>query len=126
MEDNFSSEQHWTLDPFLQVYFLSAALIAVVCLLFGIFLNVVRLDEAAIPLPLRVAGGLLVGLGGAVSALFLWLSMWWYWWQVDRKERGMNVLWFLALSLGNWVGAMVYYFLVFRRVVDNRISKNSF
>jgi hypothetical protein len=126
MEDNFSSEQHWTLDPFLQVYFLSAALIAVVCLLFGIFLNVVRLDEAAIPLPLRFAGGLLVGLGGAVSALFLWLSMWWYWWQVDRKERGMNVFWFLALSLGNWVGALVYYFLVFRRVVDNRISKNAF
>jgi len=101
MEDHNSSEPHWTLDPFVQVYFLSAALIAGGCLLFGVFLSVIRLDEAAIPLPLRVGGGLLLGLGGAVSALFLWLNMWWYWWQVDRKERGANVFWFLALSLGN-------------------------
>jgi hypothetical protein len=126
MEDHISFEQHWTLDPSLQVYFLSAASVAGACLLLGIFLNLVPLDESTIPASLRIAGGLLLGLGGAVSALFLWLSMWWYWWQVDRRERGITVFWLLALFLGNWVGALVYYFFVFRKVVERRIGKDPF
>jgi hypothetical protein len=126
MEDRISSEQHWALDPSIQVYFLSAASVAGLCLLLGIVLNVVPIDESTLPVSLRIAGGLLLGVGGAVSALFLWLSMWGYWWQVDRRERGMNVFWLLALSLGNGVGTLLYYFFVFRRVVERRIAKNSF
>jgi len=126
MEDHIASGRHWTLDPFLQVYFLSAALAAGVCLLFGIIVNLFPLNESTIPLSLRIAGGVLLEGGGAVSALFLWLSMWWYWWQVDRRERGMNMFWLLALSFGNWLGAMVYYFLVFRKAVERQIGKNPF
>ena len=126
MHEDLTSEYHWTLDPSIQRYLLSAACLAGVCLLLGILGNIISFDEAAISLPLRIAVGVLLGVSGAISALFLWLSMLWYWWHVDRKERGMNVFWLLALSLGNWVGAIVYYFFVFRRVVDSRIGKNAF
>jgi len=105
MEDHISSERHWTLDPFLQVYFLSAALVACVLLLLGILLNVFPIDEARIPPMLRIVGGVLLGAGGAASALFLWLSMWWYWWQVDRREARDERILFVGAFLGKLAGS---------------------
>lgn len=54
MEHRISSERHWALDPLLQAYLLSAALVAGVCLTFGILLNVFPIDGAKIPLLLRI------------------------------------------------------------------------
>jgi hypothetical protein len=116
MEERWSSENHWTLDPSLRRYFLLASLISAAVLTLGVLLNFFRFDEAVVPLPLRIAGGVIVGLMGAVSALFLWRGMSSYWWQVDRRTRGMNLFWLLAFSVGNWIGAMLYYFFVWRRI----------
>jgi hypothetical protein len=125
MEEDWTSENHWTLDPSLRFYFLFASLISAAVLTLGVLLNLFRFAESAIPAPLRIAGGLLLGLCGATSALFLWGSMSLYWWQVDRRTRGTNLFWLLALSFGNWVGAMFYYFLVFRRITSGEIGRNS-
>ena len=111
-----TSEIHWTLDPSLRRYFQLASLISAAVLTLAVLLNLFRFDEAVIPLPLRIAGGVIVGLSGAISALFLWRGMSSYWWQVGRRTRGMNLFWLLAFSFGNWIGAMLYYFLVFRRI----------
>lgn len=120
MKEHFPFEHHWTLAPSLQNYFMIAGSIAAVLLVFGIVVNIHSLNEGATPLlqklPFQIAGTIL-GVSGAISALLLWPSMWLYWWQVDRRERGMNVFWLLALSLGNWAGATIYYFFVFRKVV---------
>jgi hypothetical protein len=125
MHEHLPSECHWTLDPFLRRYFLSAGVVAGVCLVSGILFNIIPLDEAMIALPLRIAGGLVLGVTGAVSALFVWIGMLSYWWQVDRRERGMNAFWLLALSAGNWAGAVVYYFVVFRKIADQRSGGHS-
>jgi MFS family permease len=124
MEESISSERHWTLDPLFRRFFLFAAIVGAICLLFGIFVNIVPLDETVIPLPMRIAGGLL-GAVGAISVLSLWLSMLSYWWQVDRRERGMNVFWLLALSVGNWVGTVAYYFFFFRSIAKKAGRENS-
>jgi hypothetical protein len=116
MEEHWTSENHWSLDLSLRRYFLLASLISSVVLTLGVLLSFFRFDEAVVPLPLRIAGGVTAGLCGAVSALFLWRGMSSYWWQVDRRTRGMNLFWLLAFSVGNWVGAMFYYFFVFRRI----------
>src|ERR1700719_35066 len=108
MEESILPGHHWTRQRALQRYFLLAAIVACICLLFGLFASVARLDETKIVLPLRITAGLLLGATGAISALFLWLSMWSYWWQVDRHKRGMRIFWMLALSLGNWAGATIY------------------
>jgi len=108
MEAHWTSENHWTLDPSLRRYFLLASLVSGAVLTLAVLLNFFRVDESVISLPLRIAGGLLLGLCGAVSALFLWGSMSSYWWQVDRRTRGMNLFWLFALSVGNWIGAMFY------------------
>ena len=57
MEDRISSEQHWALDPSIQVYFLSAASVAGLCLLLGIVLNVVPIDESTLPVSLALPEG---------------------------------------------------------------------
>lgn len=124
MENRTSCEQHWALDPFLQVYFLPAALYAGACFLLGIVLNFVGFDEAAIPLPLRITGGVLAAIG-AVSVLFLWLGMLSYWWQVYRRTHGTSWFWLGMLLLANWVGATIFYFSVFRRIAQRRIDENS-
>jgi len=111
---------HWALDPVLQPYLLTAAIISSVLLLTGILATIFSWSDAIIPFrgwPLWVAGSLL-GASGAVSGLFLWRCMGSYWWQVDQRERGMSAFWLAALSAGNWVGATIYYFFVFRRIAE--------
>jgi hypothetical protein len=100
---------------FVDISYLHLLILAAILTL-GVLLNFFRFDEAAVPLPLRIAGGVIVGVCGAVSALFLWYGMSSYWWQVDRRRHGMTLFWLLALSVGNWIGAMLYYFFVFRRI----------
>jgi hypothetical protein len=123
-EETLPEAPHWTLDPVLQPYFLGAGIILVVCLVLGLLANTFSWNDAMIPVrgwPLWL-GGIFVGVTAAGSALFLWLSMLSYSWQVDRRERGIGAFWLGVLFLGNWVGAVIYYFLVFRRIAEKRIG----
>jgi hypothetical protein len=63
--------------------------------------------------------GILIGVTGSLSVLWLLIGMWSYWWQADRRQHGLSIAWLLALSVGNWVGAIVYYFVVFRRAANH-------
>ncbi len=118
MDESSSSERHWTLEPQVQVSFHVASLIGTVLFVLGTLANAISADEKTMPLlrtvPFEVAG-VLVGVTGSLSMLWLLVGMWSYWWQVDRRQHGLSIAWLLALSIGNWVGAMAYYFLVFRR-----------
>ncbi len=122
MDESSSSEQHWTLEPQVRISFHVASLIGTVLFVLGILANVISADETTMPLlrtlPFEVAG-VLVGVTGSLSVLWLLVGMWSYWWQVDRRQHGLSIAWLLALSIGNWVGAIVYYFLVFRRTAQS-------
>jgi hypothetical protein len=126
MDESSSLGQHWTLDPQLNSSFYIASMAGTGALVLGILANVFSLDENTMPLlgsvPPRVIG-VLVGVTGALSALWLLIGMWSYWWQVDRRQHGLSIAWLLALSVGNWVGAIVYYFVVFRRAAY-QVSNN--
>lgn len=117
--------EHWTLDSSRRPYFRFAALISGVCFLIGAILNSVSLNRVTIPLALGIAGGLL-GVLGAVSVLFLWLSMLSYWWQVYRTEHGTSWFWLAMLVLGNWVGALIFYCCVFRQIARRRMGECRF
>jgi peptidoglycan biosynthesis protein MviN/MurJ (putative lipid II flippase) len=128
MEESVPLAAHWTLNTVLQPYFKAASIILAAGLALGVLANVFSWNDAMVPLqgwPLRICGTV-VGVIAAGAALFLWLSMWWYWWQVDRRKRGMSVFWLIALSMGNWVGATVYYFFVFRRHHRETVCGNPF
>jgi len=119
MDEGLQSDEHWSLMPELRPYFLVASVIAIIVFVVAVVANVFSLDETTTPLlrsiPFRIVG-VIVGTAGAASAFLLWIGMWSYWWQIDRRRNGMSVGRLLLLSLGNWVGATIYYFLVFRRI----------
>jgi hypothetical protein len=127
MEESRPAAKHWTLDPALQPYYLGASVILAVCLLLGVLANIFSWTDAMIPLKgwALWVSGTLVGIVAAGSALFVWFSMLSYWWQSDHTERGISAFWLGLILLGNWVGATIYYFVVFRRV-EKRIGGNSF
>jgi hypothetical protein len=59
--------------------------------------------------------GVIVGVTGAAAALYLWVGMGWYWLRLDRSASSAKKFWFVVLLLLNWVGAIAYYFAVYRR-----------
>jgi len=117
-------QPHWTLDPATQPYLLWATRFASALLTIGILANIFSWNDVGLPVALRIIGSL-VGTGGAVSALFLLLGMLSYWWQVYQIEHGTYSFWLILLVLGNWVGATIFYFLVFRRVARSSIQADS-
>jgi len=124
MASQVGTEEQWVLEPALRPYLRLAALICVFCFLIGVILNSIPFNQGSIPLALGVVGGLL-GVLFAASALFLWLSMLSYWWNVIRKEQGPSWGWPVALVLGNWVAAVVFYFLVFRPFAERQTDASS-
>jgi hypothetical protein len=127
MNESSSLERHWALDPQLQSSFFVASLIGMTVFVLGVLANVFSVDEKTMPLlrsiPFEIIG-VLTGVAGSLSALWLLIGMWSYWWQADRRQHGLSIAWLLALSIGNWVGAIVYYFVVFRRAacqVSNKV-----
>jgi hypothetical protein len=61
-------------------------------------------------------GNTLLGIGGvfaAVSVFFLWGGMWRYWIRCDSSSLAARRVWFLALAVGLWYGAILYYALVY-------------
>jgi H+/Cl- antiporter ClcA len=121
MDESASFEQHWTLDPQLRSSFFLASVIGTTVFVLGVLANIFSVDEKTMPLlrslPFEIIG-VFIGVTGSVSALWLLIGMWSYCWQADRRQHGLSITWLLALAIGNWVGATVYYFLVFRRIAD--------
>jgi hypothetical protein len=65
---------------------------------------------------LGVLSNTVLGIGGvlgAVGVFFLWGGMWRYWIGCDSSFVFARRVWFLALSVGLWYGAILYYVLVY-------------
>jgi hypothetical protein len=128
VDEPIISEPHWALTPSLQPYLLAAGLLSATDLVILILADLFSVNETMSPLlrtlPFQIFGAAM-GATGAVGAILLWRSMGSYWWQVDRRERGTSILWLLALSVGSWIGATVYYFVVFRRVGAKRSIRST-
>jgi hypothetical protein len=61
-------------------------------------------------------GNALFGVGGvfaAVGVFFLWGGMWRYWIRCDTTSLTARRVWFFALAVGLWYGAILYYALVY-------------
>jgi hypothetical protein len=68
------------------------------------------------PQALGPAGDTLLGTGGvfaAVGVFFLWGGMWRYWMRCDSSSLVARRVWFLALAVGLWYGAILYYVFVY-------------
>jgi hypothetical protein len=64
------------------------------------------------PLTVEVLCGIL-GVSGPIAMFFLWGGMWRYWMRGEPSNRFLRRLWFVALVLGIWYGAILYYLLVY-------------
>jgi hypothetical protein len=61
-------------------------------------------------------GNTLLGIGGVSAALgvfFLWGGMWRHWIRYNFSSLAARRIWFLALVVGVWYGAILYYALVY-------------
>ena len=61
-------------------------------------------------------GNALLGIGGVfatVGVFFLWGGMWRYWIRCDASSLAARRVWFFALAVGLWYGAILYYALVY-------------
>ena len=118
-------EEHWVIRPRPSVLFFYAAIVTTLLFALGVVANFIMAYRGTIPipetLPFKVFGAIL-GVVGASAALWLWVGMCWYWFQLDPSSRQSKIFWFIALLLGNWAGATAYYFLVYRRVNRPRQS----
>jgi hypothetical protein len=103
-----------------------AAVATTILFVLSVIANVMLAYHGTIPipeaLPFKIFGALL-GVVGASAALWLWVGMCWYWLKLDHSSRRSKVLWLVMLLLGNWVGATVYYFSVYRRADHAREHK---
>jgi hypothetical protein len=119
------SGRYWTLDPWLQPCFLGIGFLLSACSVFGILAGIFSWNENAIPPAMLVLGGL-IGAFAAFAGLVMWFGMLSYWWQVYRGEHGTNWFWLITVVLGNWVGATIFYFFIFRRAVALSVRGNAF
>ena len=117
--------EHWVLQQRTRLLFSYAAVVTTIIFVIGVIANVMLAKRGAIwvpeNLPFQIAGAVVAAVG-ASAGLWLWVGMCWYWVQLDRSSRRSRIFWFVMLLLGNWAGATVYYFLVYRRA--NRASLN--
>ena len=66
-------------------------------------------------LPWTQAFGFVFGIISALSAICLWLGMLWHLTAVNRIRTGINYLWEFFLILRNWLAALIYYALRYRK-----------
>jgi Phospholipase_D-nuclease N-terminal len=113
--------QYWLLKRRPRLLFSYAAAVTTMLFVLGIIANVLLAYQGtiAVPeaLPFKIFG-VLLGVMGALAALWLWVGMCWYWMRLDRSSRRSKILWFVILLFGNWVGATAYYFLVYQRKAE--------
>ncbi len=118
MNSAIPSERHWLQQPRSKTLFALSAGISGFLLVLGVIANVMLSYRGDLFIQDGTAYkilGTVVGVIGASSALYLWIGMAWYWFRLDRSASSMKKLWFVVLLLLNWVGAVAYYFAVYRR-----------
>ena len=54
-----------------------------------------------------------VGIVGALSLVFVWTGMWQYWLRLDSSSKSVRRMWYFALIVGFWYGAILYYLLAY-------------
>ena len=109
-----NARTHWLLQPRQKRLFGIAAAAATLCAIFGLALNFYHYDERVLPPLVRILGGLIIGTVMVPLVLLLYVGMGWYWLKVDTSPRKRKVIWFLILLFGNWIGAIPYYYYVYR------------
>ncbi len=118
MNSAIMSERHWLQQPRSKTLFAFSAGVSAFLLVLGVIANVMLSYRGGLFIQDGTAYkilGTVVGVIGASSALYLWIGMAWYWLRLDRSPSSMKKLWFVVLLLLNWVGAVAYYFAVYRR-----------
>jgi hypothetical protein len=122
MNDAILSERHWLQQPRFQALFGISAGIGIAVLTLGVIANIWGglLTRAGISIQ---AFGAVIGIIGAAAALYLWIGMGWYWLCFDRSVPSTKKFWFVMLLLLNWVGAIAYYFVVYRRSASAGVSQ---
>jgi len=119
MED--AAKMHWLLQP--RYRFLFAVSTAVTTTILG-FVVIASLISAYRGKPFTPEGvfpavvGTLSGITGALAAMYLWVGMGWYWLRWDHSPSRARKLWFFVLVAFNWVGAIIYYLVVYRRAAS--------
>ena len=126
MNDTALSQRHWLRQPRFRALFTVSAGISALLLILGAVANVAPsywgglfAEDGTLVSIL----GLAVGLTGASAALYLWIGMSWYWLRLDSSAPSTKKFWFVILLLLNWVGAIAYYLVVYRKSVSGGTPK---
>jgi protein-S-isoprenylcysteine O-methyltransferase Ste14 len=61
------------------------------------------------------AVGFFVGVVGAPCAIGLWIGMLSHLTSANRSPRNAKAVWLFLLIFGNWIAALFYYFVSYRR-----------
>ncbi len=126
MGDSPLVQKDWLLQSRSKLLFAASALITTTIIAFVVVANLVLSLRGKLPIPtegvLVEVVGSLVGIVGALAALYLWIGMGLYWLRLDHSSSVAKRLWFVALVALNWVGAIVYYLAVYRRAVSREVS----
>jgi hypothetical protein len=112
-----SAVQHWLVEPPRRRIFAYAAAAAMLLCIFAFDANLMTQNDIELiqqSVPLKIIGVLIASVTIPL-ALWLWIGMCWYWLRLDASPRRPKTLYFLTLLLFNWVGAILYYFTVYRR-----------
>ena|SRR6266851_811297 len=118
MNDAAFSDRHWLQQPRSKLLFAVSAAVTTSLLGLGVLANLMLAYRGGLFAPESTwvdILGVVIGVTGATSALYLWIGMGWYWLRLDRSPSSAKKFWFVVLLLLNWVGAIVYYFAVYRR-----------
>jgi hypothetical protein len=108
---------HWLVERSSRRIFAYAAIAAMFGCILALAANLMpetEIDKISKSPPLEIIGVFLAFVM-IPSVLWLWLGMGWYWLRLDSSPRRSKTLWFLALLLLNWIGAIAYYFAVYRK-----------
>jgi Phospholipase_D-nuclease N-terminal len=118
MKGSALSEEHWLQQPRFKMLFAVSAEISALLLVLGVIANIVLSYRGGLFAqmgPVFEVLGIVVGVTGASAALYLWIGMGWYWLRLDDSPSSAKKFWFVILLVLNWVGAIAYYFAVYRR-----------
>jgi hypothetical protein len=121
MNGSALSETLWLQQPRFETLFAVSDGISSLLLVLGVVANIVlsyRGELFAQEGTVFEILGTVVGVTGASAALYLWIGMGWYWLRLDHSPSFAKNFWFVTSLLLNWVGAIVYYFAVYRRAAS--------
>jgi hypothetical protein len=61
------------------------------------------------------AVGFVLGVVGAPCAIGLWMGMLSHWASTNESRKGVRAAWLFLLIFGNWLAALLYYFVSYRK-----------